>query len=146
MWRRTNVQFQVSSAKSQESITFTSPYNLLRVCLKSITLKVKSGHARRFLTNRLIAEWRRERGATDAHVQRLNMERAGTFVSALHKPKDLKQGEPIQYDFSKPGETPESKPSKSQHARWSENPALTAKSRVDDGPPIAPAPPNFSQE
>ena len=84
----------------QRPLEIKTPYNLLRFLLKSIELKVMSGHAKRFLRQRALDEWRIYKDFPDADIQRLQMERAGAVIGALHKKTTGNPGEAIEWDFS----------------------------------------------
>jgi hypothetical protein len=84
----------------------SSPYELLRLVLRSIELKVRSRHAREFLRKRVISQWRLHRNEPDPQKQRFLMERAATTMSALHmtgKSPEFKS--PIEHNFDRPTRT-----------------------------------------
>lgn len=83
-----------------------SAFQLLRLVLHSIELKVKSRHAREFLRKRVISQWREHRGETDPQKQRLLMERASTVMTVLHmKGKAPVVNSPVEYSFDRPTRT-----------------------------------------
>ena len=71
----------------QPCLDITSAYSLLRMCYRSIDIRVKSRHGRSFFKKRLIDQWRRNRSEPSTEVQRHMMELAGSFLVALHMEK-----------------------------------------------------------
>ncbi|ORC93733.1 uncharacterized protein TM35_000016100 [Trypanosoma theileri] len=105
MLRRTSSLFASPSPPStnaqQEVLQITSAYSLLRMCYRSIDIKVKSRHARQFLQRRLIEQWREHRHETDPEKQRFLMDHAGSFLQALHSQRNPKPGESITFQLSR---------------------------------------------
>nr|CCC90007.1 hypothetical protein, unlikely [Trypanosoma congolense IL3000] len=85
----------------QQVLEINSAYSLLRMCYRSIDIKVKSRHARQFLQRRLIEQWRAHCRETDPEKQRFLMDHAGAFLQALHSPRNPKPGETITFQLSR---------------------------------------------
>ncbi|AAZ10733.1 hypothetical protein, conserved [Trypanosoma brucei brucei TREU927] len=85
----------------QQVLEINSAYSLLRMCYRSIDIKVKSRHARQFLQRRLMEQWHVHCRETDPEKQRFLMDHAGAFLQALHSPRNPKPGEPIVFQLSR---------------------------------------------
>ncbi|KAG8341770.1 hypothetical protein ERJ75_000707200 [Trypanosoma vivax] len=100
-WLSLNVPSTIHTNAQQQVLEITSAYSLLRMCYRSIDIKVKSRHARQFLQRRLIEQWRLHCQETDPEKQRFLMDHAGAFLQALHSPRSPKPGEPITFHLSR---------------------------------------------
>jgi hypothetical protein len=131
MWRRTTTRLDVRVLNTQgadKPLEITTPYSLLRVLLRMIDRKVKSGHARNFFHKKVISEWRLHRNCVDPGLQKLHLERAGAMLTALMIPAGHKAGDPFVWDFS-------------DSRNRSGNTADATKARlIDDTKPLIPPP------
>jgi hypothetical protein len=78
------LQAMTNTNSAQDALVITSAMNLLRLCYRSIDICVKSRHGRNFLKKRLIETWRLSRHEQNEAKQRMMMERASSFLQALH--------------------------------------------------------------
>ncbi|KAH9577457.1 hypothetical protein LSM04_006209 [Trypanosoma melophagium] len=122
MLRRTSGLFASSAPPpstnaQQEVLQITSAYSLLRMCYRSIDIKVKSRHARQFLQRRLIEQWHEHRHETDTEKQRFLMDHAGSFLQALHSPRNPKPGESITFQLSRRKAYEEAQREKAERAK-----------------------------
>ncbi|KEG15310.1 hypothetical protein DQ04_00111100 [Trypanosoma grayi] len=85
----------------QKVLEINSAYSLLRMCYRSIDIRVKSRHARQFLHRRLMEQWREHSQETNPEKQRFLMDHAGAFLQALHSPRNPKPGEVITFQLSR---------------------------------------------
>ena len=81
----------VSQSTQVQALDLQSPYQMLRLLLKSIDAKVKSRHGRRYLKQRLFAQWRLFRTVDDPFQQRFVLERGASVLTALHMTEENKQ-------------------------------------------------------
>lgn len=85
----------------QEVLEINSPTALLRMCYRSIDIRVESRQARSFLKKRLIEQWAEKSKETNPEKQRFYMDLAGSFLQALHTDRNPKPGKPIQFQLSR---------------------------------------------
>lgn len=85
----------------QEVLEINSPLSLLRMCYRSIDIRVKSRHARRFLKKRLIEQWQEHSKETQPEKQRFYMDMAGSFLQALHTDRNPKPGMLVTFQLSR---------------------------------------------
>ena len=85
-----------------QPLDLKSPYQMLRLLLKSIDSKVKSRHGRRYLKKRLMSQWRLFRTVDDPFQQRFVLERGASVLTALHMTEtDKKEGTQPQFDWAR---------------------------------------------
>ncbi|EAN94190.1 hypothetical protein, conserved [Trypanosoma cruzi] len=101
----------------QEVLEISSAYSLLRMCYRSIDIKVKSRHARQFLQKRLIEQWREHCQETDPEKQRFLMDHAGAFLQALHSSRNPKPGEVVKFQLSRRVAYEEAQRAKAERAK-----------------------------
>lgn len=85
----------------QQVLEINSAYCLLRMCYRSIDIKIRSRHARNFLKKRLITQWAEKSKETDPQKQRLYMDLAGSFLQALHTDRNPKPNTPVSFQLSR---------------------------------------------
>jgi hypothetical protein len=85
----------------QPLVQIESAYGLLRMCHRSIDIKVKSRHGRNFLKKRLMTQWRAHSKEEDPEKQRFLMDHAASFFQALHTPKTPDPNQVIVFQLSR---------------------------------------------
>lgn len=85
----------------QQVLDINSAMSLLRMCYRSIDIRVNSRHARNFLKKRLIEQWAQKSKETDPDKQRFYMDLAGSFLQALHTDRNPKPGKAIFFQLSR---------------------------------------------
>ncbi|TPP40219.1 hypothetical protein CGC21_26865 [Leishmania donovani] len=85
----------------QRVLEINSPMSLLRMCYRSIDIKVKSRHARSFLKKRLMEQWAEKCKETNPDKQRFYMDLAGSFLQALHTERNPKPGKAVNFQLSR---------------------------------------------
>ncbi|RNF19435.1 uncharacterized protein Tco025E_04136 [Trypanosoma conorhini] len=111
----------------QEVLEIKSAYSLLRMCYRSIDIRVKSRHARQFLQKRLMQQWRENCHETDPEKQRFLMDHAGSFLQALHSPRNPKPGEVVTFQLSRQVAYEEAQRAKAERAKTVHKLPLGAK-------------------
>jgi hypothetical protein len=92
----------VPKPEQMQALDLQSPYQMLRMLLKSIDTKVKSRHGRKYLKQRLLSQWRLFRTVDDPFQQRFVLERGASVLTALHMTEENKQkGTPPTFDWTR---------------------------------------------
>ncbi|CAD2214871.1 hypothetical protein AGDE_06852 [Angomonas deanei] len=100
-WLRLPPKPGQNSNAQMDVLEISSAMSLLRMCYRSIDIKVKSRQARAFFKKRLISQWEEKSKETDPQKQRLYMDLAGSFLQALHTPKNPKPGQSLTFQLSR---------------------------------------------
>ncbi|ESL08553.1 hypothetical protein TRSC58_03742 [Trypanosoma rangeli SC58] len=115
--RRLSAPTTTHTNAQQEVLVIKSAYSLLRMCYRSIDIKVKSRHARQFLQKRLMQQWRENCHETNPEKQRFLMDHAGAFLQALHSSRNPKPGEVVSFQLLRRVAYEESQRAKAERAK-----------------------------